>query len=275
MVFNCTYPDQRLCPSYFMVLFHGPTRQSVLPDMFSQLNRTGDTPASQSTLTATWTINDPGEYKVYAYPQFVYCKQWETMDYPWEKASVEGSPFRITVLPAPSPLEEGYGTCSGGDADNGRYLSTADGIASTEFQDMYAGQGREFVFAPYKCKVPPRTIHQALSSIPSAKHFLFIGDSMTRGGFCTRIWEQLHGSVWGSVCDYKTNSAEYWDMKWGHKFTNVLLDEDTDHQRNVSFSFLWVAHNFSSVVPTLLSLTDPPPTHVVFNMALYDTFEMR
>jgi hypothetical protein len=194
------------------------------------------------------------------------------MDYPWEKASVEGSPFKITVLPKTTDVVEGYGICSGEEADNGRYLSTDVSTAPAEFRDMYDGLGREFAFAPYTCKIPPRTIHEAIISIPSAKHFLFLGDSMTRGGFCTRIWEQLHGSVWGSVCDYKTNSAEYWDMKWGHKFTNIVLDEDTDHPRNVSFSFLWIANNFSAVIPTLLSLTDPAPTHVVFNMGLYSLF---
>lgn len=282
--FTCTYPDKHLCPEYFMVLFHGPTRQNILPTNFSPVNWTYSAPGNVATLFAKWTIHDQGEYKVYAYPQFVYCGQWDKMDYPWQKASVQGTPFSLTVKPGTVTLEEGYGVCSSEDIDNGRYLSTDVSLSPPRFTDMFSGiaSTRQFIYAPYKCKIPPRTIRKALSLIPKANHFVFIGDSLTRGGFCTRIWEQLHGDVIGSVCDYKTNGENYWDMKWGHKFTHYIVDNDTDHKdsdadnedgtrtgsRNVSFSFLWVANEFGIVVPTLLSL-DPPPTHVVFNMGLY------
>jgi hypothetical protein len=270
--FTCTYPDKRLCPDYFMVLFHGPTRQNILPTNFSPVNWTYSRPDAIATLSATWTIHDKGEYKVYVYPQFVYCGQWDKMDYPWQKASVQGTPFSLTVKANPNiVVEEGYGACSAEDIDDGRYLSTDPAISPPEFTAIFSGTtlSRSFVYAPYKCKIPPRTIREALPLIPSAKHFLFIGDSLTRGGFCTRIWEQLHGDVIGSVCDYKTNGENYWDMKWGHKFTNYVLDNEngSSEGRNISFSFLWVAHEFATIVPTLLNL-DPPPTHVVFNMGM-------
>ena len=276
MEFYCTYPDTDMCPPYYMVLFHGPSRQSVLPDAFTSTNWTFKSPHEYAVVRANWTIHDPGMYNVYVYPQFVYCKQWKGMDWPWQKATVQGSPFQLTVqsrrvdvtIPADA---EGYETCTSEEIDQGRYLSTNASISNPRFAAMYEGSGRNFVWAPYKCKVPTRNAHQALDLIPTGKHFLFIGDSLTRGGFCTWIWEYVHGSVDGSVCDFKNAPSIYWDMKWGHKFTSVILEknENRSEERNISFSFLWVAHNFDTVLPTLLSLTDPPPTHVVFNMGLY------
>ena len=269
-----------------MVLFHGPTRQGILPTNFTAVNWTYSSPDALATLSAKWTIHDEGTYKVYAYPQFVYCGQWDKMDYPWQKASVQGTPFNLIVKSGKVPADEGYGICSPQDIDNGRYMSTEKGVSPAQFTDMFSNisTSRHFAYAPYKCKIPPRTIREALPLIPDAKHFVFIGDSLTRGGFCTRIWEQLHGDVVGSVCDYKNNGENYWDMKWGHKFTNYVLgskegegevegdgDLHSEGGRNISFSFLWVAHEFSTVVPTLMSL-DPPPTHVVFNMGMYHPY---
>jgi len=270
MKFHCMHPDSSLCPPYYQVMFHGPSRQGVLPEMFSTLNWTY-APDDYASVTAYWTIYDPGEYLIYAYPQFMYCKKWKDMEYPWNKATVQGTPIRVTVVPGASTIEEGYETCSSEDIEYGRYLSTDAELSSEKFAEMYAGSGRKFVWAPYKCKIPHRTIGEAVNLIPSAKHFLFVGDSLTRGGFCARIWENIHGTVAGSVCDYKSSPAEYWDMKWGHKFTHKVFEtnETGVGERNVSFSYLWVGHNFSTVVPTLLSLNDPPPTHVVFNMGMY------
>lgn len=273
MEFSCTSPDEGMCPQYYMVLFDGPSRQNALPDIFTPLNWTNNSSHEYATVQAKWTIRDPGEYNVYAYPQFVYCEKWKEMEWSWEKAAVQGSPFELTVQrKAPRSGEgKGYGTCISEDIDDGRYLSTNASLSSPQFAAMYEGSGRKFVWAPYKCKIPPRNINQVLDLMPTAKHFLFIGDSQTRGGFCARIWERLHGTVSGSVCDYKNSPEEYWETKWGHKFTSIILEKNEKRleQRNVSFSYLWVAHNFSDVIPTLLSLRNPPPTHVVFNMALY------
>jgi len=275
MQFSCLYPEKSLCPPYYMVFFHGPSRQSVLPDAFTSLNWTVNSPHEFATVQATWTIHDPGHYNVYIYPQFVYCDIWQDMEFPWEKAAVQDTPFQLTVQPSPHATtpdtQEGYGTCTTSEEiDHGRYLST--NISSNpRFTSMYAHSGRHFIWKPYTCNIPVRNIHEALDLIPSAKHFMFLGDSTTRGGFCTRIWQDLHGSVAGSVCDYKTDDGTvYWDLKWGHKFTSVLLEKNDNRQveRNVSFSFLWLADNFTEVGPTLLSLTEPPPSHVVFNMGL-------
>jgi hypothetical protein len=102
----------------------------------------------------------------------------------------------------------------------------------------------------------------------STNHFLFIGDSTMRGPFCAKVWEMLHGTVAGSVCDYRNNSMDYWEMRWGHKFTWKTF-KDEGWNRNVSFSFLWLPREFSAIEEVLLSLKDPAPTHVVFNMGLY------
>lgn len=275
MEFICTYPDWRICPNYYMVLFHGPSRQSVLPDAFTPSNWTFNSPHEYVTVRATWTIHDPGRYNVYAYPQFIYCERWKDMDWPWEKATVQGSPFQLMVQTKPTEASipsdiEGYGTCAANEVDVGRYLSTNASETNPQFAAMYEGLDRKFIWAPYKCKVPARTWRQALDMIPSAKHFLFVGDSQTRGGFCTRVWNSVHGTVYDSVCDSISSPGKYWDQRWGHKFTSVILEKNKNRaeERNISFTFLWVANDFDAVRSTLLSQTDPPPSHVVFNMGL-------
>lgn len=269
MTFHCTFPDYRLCPSSYIVLLHGPSRQSIPPELFAPRNWTNEF-NDYASVRVRWTIHDAGNYNVYAYPEFVNCSQWKNMDYPWNKAVVQGSPFQLSVTPS-IHREEGHGACSDEDVDDGRYLST-DALSAKGILD-YAGLGREFIYTPYKCKIPHRSIEEAVDLLPSAKHFLIIGDSTTRGGFCARMWESLHGTVNGSVCDYKNALSDYWDMKWGHKFTSKTFEktEWRTAERNVRFSFLWVGHNFSDVLPALLDLAtgDSPPTHVVFNMGVY------
>lgn len=106
--------------------------------------------------------------------------------------------------------------------------------------------------------------------MPLAKHILFIGDSTTRGPFCVLVWEVLHGTVEGGPCNY--NSPNYRDEKWHHKFTSKVIDAP-EGPRNVSFSCLWAPTFLAPVTDVLLSLTDPPPTHVVFNVGLYNVFD--
>jgi hypothetical protein len=256
MTFHCTSPDPKMCPPSYIVLFHGPSRHTVRPKLFSHINSIPD------IVVMKWSINDPGEYAVYAYPDFSSCISEEEIK--WNAGSVEGSPLRITVQPGSRTAEEGYEVCSSQDIGVGRYLSTT----SATLSDIFANSSRTFAWAPYKCKIPPRTISQALDLIPSAKHFLFVGDSTTRGPFCVLIWEKLHGGVEGSACDYR--SAEvYRDVKWDHKFTSKVVNVP-DEPRNVSFSALWGPSSVSGVSEVLLSLTDPPPTHVVFNVGLYN-----
>lgn len=211
---------------------------------------------------------------VYAYPEFSFCGIWSQMQFPWHKAAVMGVPFKMTVKSSPSPEPEEYGTCSPTDIINGRFLSTNTSISPKEFTDMYQDPNMSFAWAPYNCKIPHRTVPEAVKSIPSAKHFLWFGDSTTRGPFCAKVWEQIHGDVINSVCDYKSGTTPYWEMKWGHKFTHKVYEIDGE-ERNVSFSFLWTPDDMKTVLGPLLSLKDPPPTHVIFNMGLYTAFMGR
>lgn len=272
-----------MCPNYYLVMFHGPSRQTIPPQIFRPSNLKANTPFSWNIVEATWTIDDPGEYSVYAYPEFeyrrdsrrLYCKLWkETMYYPWHKAAVKGCPIHLTVKQnsnTTSDIEEGYGVCSPEDLRKARYRSTNSLISGQKFADFYNNTKRLFIWAPYKCKIPHRSVEQAITEIPSAKHIVLIGDSTMRGPFCTRIWENLHGTVHDSVCDYRQHNNTYWEQKWGHKFTWKLLKNmgSETGQRNVSFSFLWSPVWFQGrALPELLNM-DPPPTHVVFNMGLY------
>ena len=251
-------------------MFHGPSRQTILPENFTSMTKTHNSLDDYYSVHASWIIHDPGIYKVYAYPVFVNSTQWEEMEYPWQRATVEGTPFRLEVKPAPVPEVEGFGNCSADmkDIANGRYISST---MNQEVSQLYNTSGREFIWAPYTCKIPHRTIPEAILELPTAKHFLWIGDSTTRGPFCTRVWESVHGTVLGSECDYKSGSDSYWDMKWGHKFTHNTFDNDPQN-RNLSFSFLWFPYGLETIKEPLLAMKDParpPPTHVVFNFGLY------
>ena len=162
------------------------------------------------------------------------------MEYPWTSASVMGAPFRLVVKATTvKEQQEGYGVCqTHDDIDMGRYLSTNASISSKEFAELYADTGREFVWAPYNCKVPHRTAQEAISALPMANHFVFMGDSTTRGPFCAKVYMGVHGTVEGGVCDYLTEEGNkrYWDgtnmkMQWGHKFTHKVF-EMGDSERN-------------------------------------------
>jgi hypothetical protein len=224
-------------------------------------------PFEYANVTATWTINDPGEYLVYAYPEFSFCGMWGQMQFPWYMAAVQGVPFQMQVIAAPSAEPEGYGTCSPDDIAHGRFLSTNGSISPKEFTDLYEHTEAQFAWAPYTCKIPHRNVSEAIKAIPTAKHFLWFGDSTSRGPFCAKVWEHVHGDVIDSVCDYKSGTTPYWEMKWGHKFTNKEYDFDGE-KRNISFTFLWTPDNMKTVLAPLLALKDPPPTHVIFNMGL-------
>jgi len=269
MVFFCTHPDQSLCPPYYRVFFFGPSRQTVLPLNFTEAQRMHNSPYDYGNVTGTWTIRDPGEYMVYAYPEFSICGMWAQMEWPWFKAAVQGVPIKLKVL-ASTAIDvepEGYEACSPDEVTNGRFLSTDPSISPSNFTDMYRHTGREFAWAPYTCKIPRRNVSEALKAIPLAKHFVWFGDSTTRGSFCTRVWEHVHGDVVGSVCDYKSGFESYWEMRWGHKSTHKVFEIDGE-QRNVSFSLVWTTHTLDTVLAPLLEYKGPPPTHLIFNMGM-------
>lgn len=228
-----------------------------------------NSPYDYGNVTGTWTIRDPGEYMVYAYPEFSFCAMWKQMEWPWFKASVQGMPLKLEVLASPAiNLEpEGYGTCSPDEITNGRFLSTDPAISPREFAEMYQHADQQFAWAPYTCKIPHRNVSEAIKAMPLAKHFVWFGDSTTRGPFCTKVWEHVHGDVIDSVCDYKSGTTPYWEMKWGHKFTHKVFEIDGE-QRNISFSFIWTPDNFNTILAPMLDLKDPLPTHVIFNMGM-------
>lgn len=273
--FQCKYPDRALCPPYYLVFFHGPTRQTTSPDRFVFSNGPIGPHDVHPTLLATWTIHDPGQYKVYAYPELAKCTQWMEMRFPWSAAAVKGSPFSLLVNPKSSKImkehDEGYDVCRNpGDIDVGRYVRT-DAAMSKEFSRLYAETKREYVWAPYKCKIPPRTVQQGVEALPEAKHFVWIGDSTSRGPFCERIWKHIHGSNKGTECDATLMTKE---SQWTSKFTSKVFGSGVQ-ERNISFSLVWLSNSFSDTARELLSLTNPLPTHIIFNYGLYIPIRFR
>lgn len=241
--FECISADLVKCPPSYMVLLHGPTRLTIPPENFYRINVTH--------VQAKFSIHDAGTYHFYAYAEFLNCI-WgdEGMEHQWNQASVQSTPFSVTVLPSEG-LEEGVGVCSSEEILPGRYLSTKADLMS----GLFAGSSRQFAWAPFKCKIPPRTTLEAVDLLPSAKHILFVGDSTTRGPFCLKVW---------GVKD--TDEAAHCEKR-GDKHVWKMVDGKDRIPRNISFSFLWGPTDVPSVVNGLLSL-DPPPTHVLYNVGL-------
>jgi hypothetical protein len=281
-LFHCTNPEPSLCPRYYNVFFHGPSRVGIPPENFKKLNSTSR--LTFGTIQAEYTIMDPGEYWVYAYPDFVYsqeestlhCKKWkEEMKFPWHELAVEGIPIRFSVNPNPDKvIEEGWDECPPTDINgtSGRYLSTNASIYP-RFASLFKNTTRHFIWSPFRCKIPTRSVFDAVAQTPSMKNLLVIGDSTARAYFCTRIWEGIHGDPKGTLCDYITHNQSYWDQTYGHKFTWKLFEnEDTgNHDRNVSFSYTWApfwGHNSWKIKPVILEL-NPPPSHVVYTLGRY------
>ena len=214
-------------------------------------------------MRVSWKLHDPGLYKVYAYPEFQHCSQWNKMDYPWSKAAVSGTPVQLRVTSNnahPVHEIEGYETCkSTDDIRYGRYLSTNDFVSPTKFADIFRHvPNRAFTWAPYRCKIPPWSPEAALIAIPSAKHVVWVGDSTQRGQFCRTLWRGLWGNPLDTMCDTMKSH--------GDKFTwKVIKDPVTGEERNVSMSLVFVGQNLPEVFPTIQSLASPP-THVIFNM---------
>ena len=264
MTFHCMFADPSLCPPRYLVMFDGPSRQTIRPEMFQGINTTDSSPFSYGKASVRWTLFDEGVYTIYAYPDFDACAQWNSMKYPFQKASVEGAPFLLTVHPAQYPWKEGYGICSGEDVRDGRYLP----VTSPQLASSFSNVSQNFAWAPYNCKIAPRTATQAVAELPKAQHIVFVGDSTTRGPFCRFVWGDIHGDLAGSPCEFGTEN--YWEMKWGHKFTSHVFEDN----RNVSFSFIWAPEHPESVLNQLKAL-DPLPTHLIFNVGMYTLFQTR
>lgn len=261
MTFFCTHPDPKLCPTYYMVQFRGPTIQAVSPDAFSPLNWTNNVPYEYAYLTAKYTIRDPGQYQIYVYPELWHCSQWNKLEYPWQRATVDGTPFDLVVTG--EPPEEGFGPCETEEQIyDGRYVAIAS--ASSRMKEMFGRSGRAHVYAPYSCKIPARTIKDALDELPNAKQILWAGDSVTRNPFCRRIWWTVHHTVKDSPCDPDPDSFHY-----SHKITDYKVGN-----RSVGLSFLWSPHwpDFERNNINLALSLNPAPTHVVFNFGLYVSF---
>jgi hypothetical protein len=252
VTFYCTYPDPSLCPIFYTVCFHGPTRQCILPDNFLPSTLATSPPYTQGIIEATWRIQDPGTYLVYAYPDFTYdfskkklhCRDWEEMEYPWHQAAVQNTPSELVVKPNKTQLRvEGYEPCSADEISSGRYVSTNANLSNQQFAQYYSNLNfaRQFIWAPYSCKIPHRTAVEAISQLPSAKHILIFGDSTLRGFFCTRIFHEVHGSTKDTTCDI-ADYETYWDQSAGNTKSVWKVFQGEGGERNVSFSFVWCPH---------------------------------
>jgi hypothetical protein len=143
ITFHRAYPEYPICPSSYLVLFQGPARRTIPPENFSAVNWTDwnwNQPYTYASVMAHFTIHDPGKYLAYAYPEFVWCRQWQYMHHPWNQASVQGSPFNLVVEDSsPHYVKESYNLCSTThEIRKRRYLSTNPQVSPHRITNEYS-----------------------------------------------------------------------------------------------------------------------------------------
>jgi hypothetical protein len=141
-----------------------------------------------------------------------------------------------------------------------------DGVFVSDVEEnIGVPQNSSYLFKPTTCDLPTREINEVVALLPTARHFLFVGDSVVRGAFCSLVWPQIHGSVIGSACDYITDHDIYYStaVKRSHRSTTKVFKD-----RNITFTQVFANSEFDVLIAGLKNITEPP-THIVFNMGLW------
>lgn len=253
--FKCTWHEADLCPDSYIVILRGPTihtppASAMTPD-----------PNDKTLVNVVIHVQDPGNYKMYAWPDFNECRKlWKEMTYPINKGQIQGSPFNITISgPAaadsdvPCPLEE--------------YTSPSQGrwIARSALAPKYASgdwlqnvpETQDYIFQPYTCKRPSRPISD-IGKLESVKHLLFLGDSVMRGSFCTQIYPALSPSQKSDgSCTFVNDVMAYHVAP-----KNLLIGPKAYTFRFMDDSPIKRLEETPSTITT-------PPTHIVANLGLW------
>lgn len=247
------------------MLARGPTIYSPgLGDM--QLEADG------TVVTIKLRVPEPGHYELFAWPDFEACPHhWrENMKYPVNRGQVMGTPAPLVVTGTPA-VSDGLGPCSlAGSESSGRSLGrwiAKDALrpryGRADWATSFPGEQR-YIYQPYSCKRTHRTARAAIDGARSVKNVLFVGDSVTRGAFCSQVWPQLSAShTADGGCKFVNDAALY------HVAPKDMQYTTADH-RTVGLSFRFVDNRPNDGLEKLTTAGGlPEPSHIVANLGLW------
>ncbi|GAA5858429.1 hypothetical protein JCM5353_008182 [Sporobolomyces roseus] len=279
LVVRCGHADLEQCAKSYRVLFVGPTIRSTNFDD-SQV-------VDIRHVRVNFRIDDPGQYQIYAWPEFESCDFWSREEFwfgpKFYKLAVGGTPFGITVEGSP-PEESGRACTAEDDLSRGRWVSknhlsprnlepgspfydwiqtqfnpspapTIEGYPPVRLPEY---QSFGYVYTPHTCKIPHRSAFEWLDEV-KPDTVLVIGDAISRDFFCLN---------WGfedqDVCRYSTD----WDYRENNKhIAHVRSDKGTSN-----LYFHWNPAAFADGLAGYIIDTLPtPPTHVFFASHLHLT----
>ncbi|KAL7271366.1 hypothetical protein RUND412_005889 [Rhizina undulata] len=278
---ECIHQEEKYCPPAYYVQFYGPTTMPIPITGFRQI--------SKRIVKANMTLNEPGNYNVYAWPNDPQCQQWQSEEIPPPqqvyRQAVQGCPHKLQVIGISDGAGNGavrvdtHRKCENYEEIlDGRWINknnvVPEMIRQYSFGQFHPNQSvaeqyslenfeqSRYIYSPYDCKIPHRSILNAIEDLPSAKHFLFIGDSVARGYVCTRIFKDLFGADNLGVCEFHPES-KVWEhgnkqAEWTHPNGN----------RTVNVTLAFPHRDINEMWPFLDSLT-PKPDFVAFNMGYW------
>lgn len=262
--FKCLWHAADLCPKRYIVVVRGPTIYSpALTDMEME--------AGGTVVTVKLRVPEPGHYELFAWPDFETCPHhWrDNMKYPVNRGQVMGTPAPLVVT-GPPAVTDALGPCSlAGSESNGR--SPGRWIAKDALRSRYGRaawatsfpQKQHYIYQPYGCKRPHRTAAAAIDRAPSVKNILFVGDSVTRGAFCSQVWPQLSAShTADGNCKFVNDAVLY------HAAPKDMQYTTPDH-RTVGLAFRFVDDHPNNNLEKLAMAGASSPSHIVANLGLW------
>ncbi|GAA6008147.1 hypothetical protein JCM10207_007045 [Rhodosporidiobolus poonsookiae] len=277
IVFSCSHPAERvadLCPRAYRLIISGPATLS--PD-FAQSSEQLD----ERRVRVRFTIRDPGQYEVWAWPEHDNCDDFQKAGTLYNKMVVRDSPLPLIVTG--QPQHEPSELCHPNEVNHGlegRWLSKAHvnpehlAIESPHFSWL-ASQLQptsntpgttiyNHFWAPYQCKIPHRTFADWLNTI-KADSIVFFGDSVIRDTFCLVVWTELFGKPEaGQTCHYNSDTGPT-----GYHTTNKEGTYQRSDGGTTKLYFFWTPDGKGDAVASALESLPHPPTHVLFSSALW------
>ncbi|KAI5778246.1 hypothetical protein EDC01DRAFT_368101 [Geopyxis carbonaria] len=262
--FKCLWHHADLCPSKYVVILRGPTIYS--PPVSAMAQRAEDPKIVEVEIR----VPDPGEYKVYAWPDFEQCpKYWrENMKYPFNRGQVMGVPFDLTVGGSPA-IPDSLEPC---DLHGKEYNGLSDGrwIRRDALQSTYKKtewmqslpEESEWMYQPRSCK-RKRYNMTAIADAPSISHILFAGDSVLRGSFCSQIWPKLSASgLADGHCTFVNDPVLY------HVASKEMWYK-SPAGRDIQLSFRFMDDKPVSRLEGIPQTIKNAPSHIVANLGLW------
>ncbi|GAA5935213.1 hypothetical protein JCM1841_006446 [Sporobolomyces salmonicolor] len=272
LIFNCRHENLTMCASAYRVLFVGPTIHSPA---WNDSKPLADDPRK---VEVKFDLRDPGEYRVYAWPEHETCDQWNHGNTrPYFQLAVTGTPAALTVE-GPPPMD-GHASCMPeDDLTNGRWIAK-DHIdpehyfSSSPFYEWLQSHleyrptfGRltdytqyGYIWAPYSCKPYHHSIEEWVE-IVKPESFLMFGDSLSRDHFC------LNYSNGTGTCNVTSLIPLFPSDKY-------IPYQRTSDNGTSSLRFHWEPLANPARIEQYITSLPEPPTHIFFNIALWITRE--